>query len=150
MATSARQPDGRLAPQNTCAGKGDSPTVVWGAVPPKTAEVVVLARTVTRGHLEDNWVVAGISPHVHRIAAGTVPAGAIVARNSLGKVGYSMCPSPQKPAIVVFAVLALPHPLHVHQGFPASEVAPLVGSPGVEWGSVTLFAGRSTRNAVLP
>jgi phosphatidylethanolamine-binding protein (PEBP) family uncharacterized protein len=143
-----RQKNGVLNPKYTCKGKNVSPPVIWSDVPSGTQEDVVLVRSLTLGKLETNWVVAGISPRTYHLAEGTLPAGAIVGRNSAGETKYSLCPSRAKPALVVLAVLALPHKLGLKPGFDQSAVAPLVGAPGNAWGSLTMAAGRPSANAI--
>jgi phosphatidylethanolamine-binding protein (PEBP) family uncharacterized protein len=142
VTSSARMPDGRLNPRYSCAGADISPPLTWSGVSPANAsEVVVLVRTLTRGSLQTNWVVAGIDPRIYHLSPGTLPAGAITGQNSLGGTRYSLCPPAQKPALVVLAVLALPHSLHLHAGFPLSAVEPLIGRPEIPWGSITITAG---------
>ena len=46
-----------------------------------------------------------------------------------------------QPAIVVLAVLALPYRLHLRPGFPLRSVEPLIGRPGIPWGSIVIPAG---------
>jgi phosphatidylethanolamine-binding protein (PEBP) family uncharacterized protein len=138
----ARMPNGRLAPQYTCEGADISPSLTWSGVSPgSTKEVVVLVRTLTLGSLQTNWVVAGIDPRIDHLDPGTLPAGAVVGRNSSGEARYSLCPPRNKAAIVVLAVLALPRRLGLKQGFDMRAIEPLVGRPDIPWGSITIAAG---------
>jgi len=140
-----RSANGRVVKQYTCRGANTSPPMTWGGVPSNAQEVVVLARTLTRGNLETNWVMGGISPKTTHLSAGEVPPGAVVGKNSLGEVRYSLCPPSGKPAIVVFAVLGLPHKLGLKTGFPARSVSLLIGRPGIAWGSSTAYTGNSSQ-----
>lgn len=137
--TGARR-DGTVAQRYTCKGADISPPLLWGAVPATTKEVAVLVRTLTRGSIVTNWVVAGINPKTHRMRAGTTPPGAVVGRSSSGRARYSLCPPSGKPALVVFAVLALSRKLGLEPGFAQTAVTTLAGAPGVAWGSATVPA----------
>lgn len=141
VATDGRTSNGRLDPHYTCKGANISPPMLWGGVPSGTQEVAVVVRTLTRGHLITNWVVAGLSPSTSHLKTGSLPAAAVVGRNSSGQVGYSLCPPSGKPALVVFAVLGLPHKLGLKTGFDPHSVGALIGTPGVAWGSETAFTG---------
>lgn len=67
-----------------------------------------------------DWAVAGLSPASHGISPGTVPADAILGRNSLGKVSYSICPAKgTREEHYIVRVVALPHSLAVKPGFDA-------------------------------
>jgi phosphatidylethanolamine-binding protein (PEBP) family uncharacterized protein len=141
LSTSARTQYGGIATQYTCHGANTSPPVAWT---PRSAsalanakEIVIMVRTLQHGPLQTNWAVAGISPSVHEISAGSLPAGAVVGRNSLGKVGYSLCPEPS--GIVTIGVYALPHKLSFEQGFDFRRVRPALESPEVNWGGMTLY-----------
>jgi len=143
----ARLPNGRFDTQYTCRGKNISPAMTWSSVSPETAEVALLARTLTHGKIETNWVVAGIAPHRTHVNAGTIPAGAVVGRNSNGEDRYSVCPPEGKAALIVLAVIALPHKLGLKQGFGPLEVAGKLGTTGVAWGSINAAAGTSPGSA---
>jgi phosphatidylethanolamine-binding protein (PEBP) family uncharacterized protein len=133
--------NGLLAPQYTCRGANVSPPVDWVGVPSDAKEILVLARTlVAPGRFVVNWAVAGISPSAPGIAEGKVPAGAIVGRNSFGRVGYSLCPAKgARVGLVVIAVNALPHKLGLPPGFDPAVVNAESTQPGVQWGSVIAY-----------
>jgi phosphatidylethanolamine-binding protein (PEBP) family uncharacterized protein len=103
----------------TCDGANVSPPVTWGHLPSNTAEVDLFLFNLApvNGKLFANWAVAGLSPKLSGVAAGRLPAGAILGRNSYGQVGYSLCP-PKGPAVrYAFLVYALPKKIPVATGF---------------------------------
>jgi phosphatidylethanolamine-binding protein (PEBP) family uncharacterized protein len=139
--TSARTKYGGIDTKYTCQGSNISPPVSWQ---PRSAsglanakEILVFVRTLQHGPLQTNWAVAGISPSVHELAAGSLPAGAVVGRNSLGKVGYSLCPEPH--GIVTIGVYAMPHKLSLQQGFDFQRAQRELSNPEVNWGGLTLY-----------
>jgi phosphatidylethanolamine-binding protein (PEBP) family uncharacterized protein len=133
--------DGTIAAPFTCHGKDLSPQLFWrGAAGTleNAKELLVVARTFTKGHRTWNWAVAGISPTVDRIRTGKLPAGAVVGRNSFGKVGYEVCPP--SGALITIAVYALPRNLHLKPGFNPETLLPVLGSGEVQWGTVMMNA----------
>jgi phosphatidylethanolamine-binding protein (PEBP) family uncharacterized protein len=103
----------------------------------------VFVNTLQSGRTTLNWAVAGLSPSLHRLAAGKLPAGAIVGRNSFGKESYSLCPGPGAGApLVAIGVVALPHPVSVAQGFPPGALTSAVSGPGVGLGSANMTVQR--------
>jgi hypothetical protein len=115
----------------------------WSSPASGTTEQIVVVRTLQKGRLTTNWIVAGINPILHAINAGEVPSGAVVGDNSYGKQAYSLCPTAGKAALVVLGVFALTKPLHLHSGFDANVVDGLVGTPGVSWGSLSAAIRRT-------
>ncbi len=109
---------GALPVQYTCDGKNTSPALNWQGVPDGTAELALFAMNLqpVQGKLFFNWAVAGISPTVDEIKAGQLPKGAVVGRNSFGKVGYELCPEGGGETYM-FALFALPKKLSPSRGF---------------------------------
>jgi phosphatidylethanolamine-binding protein (PEBP) family uncharacterized protein len=144
VATPALLKNGSFAPQYTCKGGNVSLPLKWAGVNTATAkELVVLVRSyVTLRNSRYNWAVAGISPSVQRISAGTLPAGAIVGRNSFGQNGYNLCLVKGAPRMLVTVdVLALPHAANLKPGFDPAAMVEQVRNPGVGWGSVIGYLG---------
>jgi phosphatidylethanolamine-binding protein (PEBP) family uncharacterized protein len=114
---------GVLPVANTCDGKDSWPVLTWRGVPPGTAELAVFAMSVkpVEEKLFVDWGVAGLEPSLEGIEAGRLPKGAVVGRNSFGKVGYSICPS-EGAETYVFAVYALQKSLSPQEGFDAREL----------------------------
>jgi phosphatidylethanolamine-binding protein (PEBP) family uncharacterized protein len=104
-------------------------------------------RTILEGHVTTDWAVTGISPSLQRIQAGKLPSGAIVGKNSSGKVGYSLCPPPG--ALVTMGVYAFPHKLGLKPGFDPNLLKPLLGSTEVQWGGAAML-GRAESGVIPP
>jgi phosphatidylethanolamine-binding protein (PEBP) family uncharacterized protein len=109
---------GALPALYTCDGKSTSPALHWQGVPEGTAELALLAMNLqpVQGKLFFNWAVAGISPELEEIKAGQLPKGAVVGRNSFGKVDYELCPEGGGETYM-FALFALPKKLSPSRGF---------------------------------
>ncbi len=107
-----------LPAEYTCDGKNTSPALSWQGVPPGTAELALLAMNIqpVAGKLFFDWAVAGLSPELEEIEAGKLPKGAVVGRNSFGKVAYGICPEGSGETYM-FTLLALPKKLSPGQGF---------------------------------
>jgi phosphatidylethanolamine-binding protein (PEBP) family uncharacterized protein len=140
MKSAAKASSGRFAPHYTCKGANTSIPLAWAGVAPSAKEVVVLVRSFGTGGLASpniNWLVAGIAPSAHSIAAGKPPAGAIFGRNYLGQSGYSLCPIKGSPRTIVSVdVLAYPKHLTLKPGFKLEEIGAQVKGGGVQWGSM--------------
>ena len=109
----------------TCDGKNIAPPLRWGAVPPTVSELVLFALGVTpsqsgaaSGSVE--WVMAGVNPRLHEIAAGALPPGAVLLEASDGKRQYSICPPKGHTERYEFAVFAVP---------PVVRVGNAIGGP---------------------
>jgi len=91
----------------TCAGADVSLPLSWGLVPSGTREVgVFVMHHANKGRLAADWALLGLKPSVRAIPTGTVPAGAVVGRNSAGQTHYSVCPPAGKEleyGVFVFA-----------------------------------------------
>jgi phosphatidylethanolamine-binding protein (PEBP) family uncharacterized protein len=89
------QPTGGQIPSRyTCDGGDVSLPLKWSGVPHGTVEIAIFLLNLQYVHGKPfvGWAVAGINPASHGISAGALPAGAVVGRNSFGRVGYSICP----------------------------------------------------------
>jgi phosphatidylethanolamine-binding protein (PEBP) family uncharacterized protein len=104
----------------TCAGADVSLPVHWSNLPRGTTELAMFLVSLksASGKAFVNWAVAGLSPVLRGISAGTLPPGAIVGRNSFGNLGYSICPARGSPREeYVLRLVALAHPLSIRPGF---------------------------------
>jgi phosphatidylethanolamine-binding protein (PEBP) family uncharacterized protein len=106
-------------------------------------ELVVLVRSFVKlGNSRFNWAVAGISPSVQQISAGTVPPGAIVGRNSFGQTGYNLCLVKGAPRMLVtIDVLALPRTANLKPGFDPATALAQIRDPHAGWGSAVAYLG---------
>ncbi len=118
-----------LPAANTCDGEGAWPELAWQGVPPDTAELALFAMSLrpVGGELSYSWTVAGIDPDLTGIPAGWLPKGAVMGRNSFGKVGYTICPPKGSGETYVFTLYALPNRLAVRSGFDPNALRREVG-----------------------
>jgi phosphatidylethanolamine-binding protein (PEBP) family uncharacterized protein len=109
---------------STCDGANTSLPVRWSRIPPGATELAVFVLNLkpVKGKNFLDWAVTGLSPTSQGISAGTLPAGAIVARNSFGKVGYSICPPKGTREIYVVRVVVLPRHLAAQPGVDAEKL----------------------------
>lgn len=122
MASSVRREP--IAARYTCDGANISPPISWSHIPPHTVELDLFLFNLqpVHGKLFASWAVAGLSPKLHSLRAGQLPAGAIVGRNSHGQTGYSFCP-PKGPSVrALFLLYALPKKIPAHPGFNAEAL----------------------------
>jgi phosphatidylethanolamine-binding protein (PEBP) family uncharacterized protein len=79
----------------TCDGANVSPPLSWGTIPTGTKEIDLFIVSIGRhaGKFTVVWGVAGLTPDTRGLAAGIVPATAVVGRSSSGRNRYSLCPS---------------------------------------------------------
>jgi phosphatidylethanolamine-binding protein (PEBP) family uncharacterized protein len=103
----------------------------WAGVPSGTAELVLFisnleAKAPGGGELI-SWAVAGLKPTLNGISAGSLPAGAIVGRNSFGQTRYTLCP-PKGSPIQHYAVVlyAMQHPVAAQPRFAANVLSKTV------------------------
>src|SRR4029077_5592078 len=95
--SSATFKEGSAIPAHyTCDGADTSPSVKWNEVPAGTSELIVFISDFEGVKLHGkeplSWAVAGLHPTLKSLPPGTLPAGAIVGRNSFGQNRYSVCP----------------------------------------------------------
>ena len=117
--------EGFFPKRYTCDGADLSIPVRWSNVPAGTTELAMFLINLrpVDGKLFFDWALANVSPASHAIPAGVVPAGAVIGRNSFGKVGYSICP-PRGTVEehFILRVVALAHPLAAKPGFDAEAL----------------------------
>lgn len=118
-----------LAAANTCDGEGVWPELAWQGVPSGTAEMVLFAMSLrpVEGQLSHSWTVAGIDPDLTGMPSGRLPKGAVMGRNSFGKVGYTVCPPKGSSETYIFTLYALPERLSARSGFDPNALRREVG-----------------------
>jgi hypothetical protein len=109
---------GLLPATYTCSGKDIPPPLLWGNIPSSTTELALflldLSHTepgpggATQAKLKVAWVVRGLAPTLHGIAAGRLPAGAVT-----GHGRYSICPPKGGTGEYMFRLYALPARLQI-------------------------------------
>jgi phosphatidylethanolamine-binding protein (PEBP) family uncharacterized protein len=107
----------------TCDGANISPALRWGKVPVGTRELVLFIAHLSRGEFHFDWSVAGLKPALGGLAAGSLPAGAVVGRGSHGQSAYSVCPTKGVKQSYGVVLLAMPHRTGAHAGFQITELA---------------------------
>lgn len=70
-----------------------------------------------------DWSVAGLQPTLGGLAAGGLPPGAVVGRNSNGQVAYSICPARGIKQSYGAILLAMPRHTSLHSGFQTQALA---------------------------
>jgi phosphatidylethanolamine-binding protein (PEBP) family uncharacterized protein len=108
-----------LASQYTCDGANISFPLQWSKIPAHTAELLLTVIDFKFVHNEPvvHWAVSHLSPKLHGLAAGRLPAHAIVGRNSSGQAGYSLCPPKGASTEYAISLFALPRRLPAGRGF---------------------------------
>lgn len=117
--TSTAQATGeRLKGRYTCKGADQWPAISWSGVPSNTKELLVFVRTLQAGSPILNWGVAALPASLRHISEGKLPAGAVVGRNSFGRIAYYLCPQTRiRPAIVSITIVAASHRRSLVRGF---------------------------------
>jgi Raf kinase inhibitor-like YbhB/YbcL family protein len=137
--TSPAFADGAAIPEEfTCRGAGTSPPLTWTGLPAGTASVALVvedpdAPSGTFVH----WVLTGLSPEQRELAAGTVPDGAVEARNGRGAVGWTPPCPPSGTHHYRFTVYALDRPADVQSGADPDGAIRAVQDAGVAQGTLT-------------
>lgn len=109
----------QFARRYTCDGANSSPPFTWSNLPQSTAELVLaVQQTTNRGARSYIWVVGGINPSLHGIAAGSLPLGAVVGRNGSGKAKWGgICPPHGAEYGYFITLIALSKKLELKPGF---------------------------------
>jgi phosphatidylethanolamine-binding protein (PEBP) family uncharacterized protein len=121
LTSPAFKPGGPIPVRYTCVGNGANtwPQFDIKGIPANTKELVLelLSEEPINGRLPVVWAVAGLSPKLHHIASGKLPAGAIVGRNWYGKTNYNVCKPLKHKELYVYVLFALPYALNPQPGF---------------------------------
>jgi len=129
---------GYLPARYTCDGADVSPPLRWGSVPPKTAELALFVINLqpVHGKLFFDWAVTGLKPSLSGLAAGALPPGAIVGRNSFGREDYSICPSKGRRENYLVKLVAVSHQLGARPGFDATSIQQTALNAGLAQGLI--------------
>lgn len=112
-------PEYPIPKSNTCDGANVPLSFTWSDVPHGTAELALFVLSLQSVNGEGvfvDWAVTGLDPGSHGIAAGKLPAGAVVLTNSFGKAGYSICPPKGTHGTFLARLVALGHRLAIRPG----------------------------------
>jgi phosphatidylethanolamine-binding protein (PEBP) family uncharacterized protein len=121
--------DGTIPAEYTCAGRNISPPLEWGTVPAGTGELALFILGFTKSGLGNHykatveWAVAGLSPTLHRLNAGALPAGARLGRASDGRFHYSLCPKGKGTKQFQFELYAVTSADRIPTGFLGLPIA---------------------------
>jgi phosphatidylethanolamine-binding protein (PEBP) family uncharacterized protein len=124
LSSPAFQPGGAMPRRYTCDGAGVSPPLRWRNLPAGSVELLLLAIDLDGGHTGAvQWAVGGLSPSSPGIAAGRLPAGALVGRNSAGEDRWGgICGRSGRLHHVAFLLYALNRGLGLKAGFDPATV----------------------------
>jgi phosphatidylethanolamine-binding protein (PEBP) family uncharacterized protein len=123
VSSPAFERNGAIPSQYTCDGKGVSPPLQWQKVPKGAAALVlfVIDDSSAKSNGGIRWVVGGIDPKSHGVAAGKIPAGGIVGTNTAGKAAYgAICPAKGHTDTIEFVMYALKRRIALSPGFQPS------------------------------
>src|SRR5580704_3087540 len=114
----------KLPARYTCDGQDISPPLEWGAVPANVKDLALFVvgfipqRSKNTYHLSVEWAVAGLSPALHKLAAGQLPPGAYLGVTSNHRQRrYSICPKKGDLVHYQFELYGLPEALAVSRRF---------------------------------
>jgi Raf kinase inhibitor-like YbhB/YbcL family protein len=117
-----------------CTGDpGTSPPLAWSGVPAGTVELALTVVDVSTPDQFVHWVVAGLDPNLLGIDEGSVPEGAVEARNDSSEFGwFGPCPPAGETHTYLFTLFALTAPSGVSDlsGGPEA-VALIAATPGI-------------------
>jgi phosphatidylethanolamine-binding protein (PEBP) family uncharacterized protein len=113
-----------MIPQRyTCDGADISPPLHWGRAPAHTVEIDLFIVELEHEVEYTQWAVAGLSPKLQGLPAGSLPLTAIQGLNHYNQLAYKLCPP--NGVVADYAVLYLPLPrrLPARDGFNATSLA---------------------------
>jgi Raf kinase inhibitor-like YbhB/YbcL family protein len=137
--TSPAFADGAAIPREfTCWGAGGSPPLSWTGLPTGTDSVAVVVQDPDApGGTFVHWVLFGLSPAQDELVAGTVPTGAVQARNSRGEVGWTPPCPPSGTHAYRFTVYALGRPVDLPDGAAPDTAVRALQDAGTARGTLT-------------
>jgi hypothetical protein len=91
--------------------------------------------------LAPDWAVVGLRPTLKGFPAGRLPRGAVVGRNSVGRIDYSVCPPKGHKMEYGVFVYAFSRLLWARTGFNPTALLNRVGNAVVGQGLTALRAG---------
>jgi len=117
--TSPAFDDGGTIPLRfACEGDNVSPPLVWSDVSDEAAELaLVMADLDGPDGIFHHWIVVGIDPDVRSMAAGEIPAGAVLAQATSDNAAYiGPCPADGERREYLFTLFQLDRPLELPAG----------------------------------
>lgn len=140
--------NGQIPSEYTCDGAGISPPLEWKNVPSKAVELVLFviddSSETSSGGIR--WIVGGIEPSSKGVAAGKLPAGAIVGTNTAGKAAYGpICPASGKSDTIQFVLYALSKKITLSPGFQPDIAESQYGAGKLLLGEAAVTYGVASR-----
>lgn len=111
---------GTIPARYTCDGSDVSPPLRWSNVPKGAAELVLFVLDEDSVGAEGGirWVLGGIDPGSHGVAAGALPKGAVAGRNTAGQAGWGgICPRSGETHLIMVVLYALKRRIPLGPGF---------------------------------
>jgi len=109
VTSSAFAANSAIPDEYTCTGSDVSPQLAWSNTPANAKSVAILVEDpdAPKGTVL-HWLVTGIDPAMSAVARGSVPEGAMQAKNEKGALAYmGPCPPAGAPHHYHFHVYAL-------------------------------------------
>jgi phosphatidylethanolamine-binding protein (PEBP) family uncharacterized protein len=128
LTSPAFEVNGQIPVEYTCEGKGISPPLHWARVPSEAKALLLYVIDDTQDSFTDptggvRWMLANINPESTELAAGQVPAGAVVGKGNDGKTDYGpICPEKGKTDTIEFLIYAFKEKFNIKPGFTEQEV----------------------------
>ena len=128
---------GPIPVQFTCDGANTSPPLSWGAVPQGAVELVLtVIDPDARGFV--HWVMSNVTPSVQALGPGSVPEGAVQAKNGGGTIGWTgPCPPKGAPHHYVFTLYALTSMSGITDGMPAADALAILAKLKAQTATMT-------------
>ncbi|MGH3445463.1 MAG: YbhB/YbcL family Raf kinase inhibitor-like protein [Nocardioidaceae bacterium] len=146
--SSAFAPGARLPTRYTCDGSAVSPPLSWAGSPPGTRGfAVVVDDPDASGGTFVHWMLLDVPSGGTSLAAGSVPRGAVQARNTLSRASYfAPCPPGGTPGDTHhyrFTVYALGKPIRLGPQPDLTDALAAVARDAVAWGRIVATYRRS-------
>jgi phosphatidylethanolamine-binding protein (PEBP) family uncharacterized protein len=113
----------RIQTRYTCDGQNISPPLEWGTVPAGVDKLALFLvgfrqKPGTKKYTGTvEWAVAGLSPSLHRLAAGRLPPGSYLGVAQGNRQRYSLCPAKGQSVHYQFEIYGVPNSLAIPPGF---------------------------------
>lgn len=130
---------GYLPPKFTRDGKGINPDLMFENIPATAKSLALIMDDPDAPYgTFDHWVLYNIPPKTKEIKEGSVPAGAIKGKNTVGTLSYvSPSPPPGKAHRYVFNLYALDSLLPLREGADKAQIEKAMAGHIISQASLT-------------
>jgi Raf kinase inhibitor-like YbhB/YbcL family protein len=131
--------DGGAIPRRfSCDGPGEVPSLSWSGTPAGTvAHAIVVDDPDAPSGTFTHWVVLDLPADLHGLTDGTLPSGAVQAKNSGGRAGwYPLCP-PSGTHRYRFTVYALKRRTGLADNAPLDAALRAIGADAIASGRLS-------------